>query len=96
MMECQGFMDKVEFDDEAGIFHGEIISTRDVLTFQGKSVSELTRAYRDSIDDYLEFRRERGEVPEKPIPVISWRAFGRNCTASPASQHGSLAKSLNA
>ena len=70
MMECQGFMDKVKFDDEAGIFLGEIISTRDVFTFQGKSVSELTRAYRDSIDDYLEFRRERGEVPEKPIPFI--------------------------
>jgi predicted HicB family RNase H-like nuclease len=66
MMEYKGFMGKVEFDDEAGIFHGEIINTRDVITFQGESVSELTKAFRDSIDDYLAFCDERGEAPEKP------------------------------
>jgi len=35
----KGYMGKVEFDDEAAIFHGEVIDTRDVITFQGKSVS---------------------------------------------------------
>ena len=35
MMEYKGYVGKVEFDDEAGIFHGEVINTRDVITFQG-------------------------------------------------------------
>ncbi|MEX0779206.1 MAG: hypothetical protein WD491_02155 [Balneolales bacterium] len=40
---------------------------RDVITFQGKSVEELEQAFRDSIDDYLEYYRQRGEEPDKPF-----------------------------
>ncbi|MEX2559015.1 MAG: type II toxin-antitoxin system HicB family antitoxin, partial [Pirellulales bacterium] len=58
---------KVEFDDEAGIFHGEVINTRDVITFQGESVPELKKAFQDSVDDYLAFCAKRGEEPEKPF-----------------------------
>ena len=67
MMEYQGYVGKVEFDDEAGIFHGEVLDTRDVITFQGRSVDELTAAFRESIDDYLAFCRQRGEEPDKPF-----------------------------
>lgn len=65
-MEYKGYFTKVEFDDEANIFHGEVINLRDVLTFQGETVNELRKAFKDSIDDYLEFCAERGEDPEKP------------------------------
>ena len=67
MMEHKGYLGKVEFDAEAAIFHGEVINTRDVITFQGESVSELSRAFRDSIDNYLAFCAERGELPDKPF-----------------------------
>src|SRR5207245_4068682 len=49
------------------IFHGEVINTRDVITFQGKSVAELKKAFRDSVEDYLAFCASRGEEPEKPF-----------------------------
>jgi predicted HicB family RNase H-like nuclease len=65
-MEYKGYFAKVEFDDEANIFHGEVINLRDVITFQGKTVKELRKAFKDSVDDYLEFCVERGEDPEKP------------------------------
>ena len=38
VMEYKGYVGKVEFDDDAEIFHGEVLDTRDVITFQGKSV----------------------------------------------------------
>jgi predicted HicB family RNase H-like nuclease len=66
MIEYKGYFAKVEFDDEANIFHGEVINLRDVITFQGQTVDELREAFGDSIDDYLEFCAERGEEPEKP------------------------------
>lgn len=66
MMEYKGYIGKVEFDDEASVFHGEVANTRDVITFQGDNVAELKQAFRDSIDDYLAFCNERGEAPEKP------------------------------
>jgi predicted HicB family RNase H-like nuclease len=31
----KGYIARVEYDDDAGIFHGEVINTRDVITFQG-------------------------------------------------------------
>ena len=66
-MEYKGYVGKVEFDDDAEIFHGEVLDTRDVITFQGKSVGELRQAFRDSIDDYLAFCEQRGESPDKPF-----------------------------
>ncbi|MFH1933546.1 MAG: type II toxin-antitoxin system HicB family antitoxin [Pseudomonadota bacterium] len=65
-MEYKGYFAKVEFDDEANIFHGEVINLRDVVTFQGETVYELRKAFHDSVDDYLEFCAARGEEPEKP------------------------------
>ncbi|MCD6589413.1 MAG: type II toxin-antitoxin system HicB family antitoxin [Candidatus Fermentibacteraceae bacterium] len=66
MMKYKGYVGNVEFDDEADVFHGEVINLRDVITFQGKTVDELRKAFHESIDDYLEFCAERGDSPEKP------------------------------
>ena len=65
VLEYKGYTGRVEFDDEAMLFHGEVIGLRDVVTFQGTSVEELEEAFRDSVDDYLEFCAERGEEPDK-------------------------------
>lgn len=96
MMEYKGYIGRVEFDNEAEIFHGEIINTRDVITFQGKSVAELTKAFRESIDDYLAFCKQRGETPDKPFS-------GQFVTRIPPELHRQLnvaallaGKSLNA
>lgn len=65
-MHCKGYEAIVEYDEDAELFHGEIIDMRDVVTFQGRSVDELKQAFSDSVDDYLAFCAERGEEPEKP------------------------------
>jgi predicted HicB family RNase H-like nuclease len=67
MMTYKGFLATVTFDDDVGIFHGEVANLRDVITCQGQSVDELRKAFRDSVEDYLEFCAERGEEPEKPL-----------------------------
>ena len=67
MMQYKGYTGRVEFDDEADLFHGEVIGLRDVITFQGRTVGEVKKAFRDSVDDYLVFCAKRGEEPEKPF-----------------------------
>ncbi len=66
MMTYKGYRGSVRFDDAAEIFHGEVTGVRDVVTFQGRTVDELKTAFQESIDDYLEFCRSRGEDPDKP------------------------------
>ena len=53
-MTYKGYEGIARFDEEAGMFTGEVINTRDVITFQGKSVAELKRAFQESVEDYLE------------------------------------------
>lgn len=70
MSEYKGYRATVEFNDEAGIFHGEVTHLRDVITFQSTSVDELRAAFRDSIDDYLEWCQSSGKVAEKPTALV--------------------------
>lgn len=67
MMEYKGYIGKVEIDEEAGILYGEVINVRDVITFEGTTVDEIHKAFRESVDDYLDFCAQRGESPEKPF-----------------------------
>ena len=67
MIEYKGYVGKIEYDDEAGIFHGEVINVRDVITFQGESAADLKKAFAESVDDYVSFCKSRGEEPEKPL-----------------------------
>ncbi len=64
-MKYKGYEAIVSFDDDARIFHGEVVGIKDVITFQGLSVDELEQAFYESVDDYLAFCKERGEQPEK-------------------------------
>ncbi|HOU11803.1 MAG TPA: type II toxin-antitoxin system HicB family antitoxin [Anaerolineae bacterium] len=65
-MEYKGYIAHIQFDDEANLFHGEVINIRDVVTFQGETVDELHQAFEDSVEDYLAFCAERKEEPNRP------------------------------
>lgn len=67
ILEYKGYIAKLEIDADAELIHGEVINTRDVITFQAGSIHDLQQAFADSIDDYLEFCAERGEMPDKPF-----------------------------
>jgi predicted HicB family RNase H-like nuclease len=66
MMKYKGYFAEVKnFDEEAGTMHGEVIGLKDVITFQGTTIAELKKAFHDSVNDYLDWCKERGEKPEK-------------------------------
>jgi len=67
MLEYKGYQGTAEFDYGAGIFFGEVVDMRDVITFQGKSVEELEQSFRDSVEEYLKFCEEMGRTPGKPF-----------------------------
>jgi len=55
MMEYKGYIGIVEYDAQAKLFHGDVVNNRDVITFQGTNVTEIETAFRESIDDYLDW-----------------------------------------
>ena len=65
-MEYKGYVAKIEYDEDAEIFFGMVINTRDIISFQGDSVGGLRQAFEDSVNDYLAWCEEDGVKPEKP------------------------------
>ena len=61
-----GYEATIEFDEEAGLFHDEVVNTRDVPTFQGQTLDELKVVFADAIADYIDWCRERGKEPQRP------------------------------
>lgn len=66
-MKYKGYEAAVDFDEDMEMFHGSVINTRDVITFYGRSVTELKKEFKASVDDYLEFCEQRGEEPDRPF-----------------------------
>ncbi len=65
-MSYKGYVAKVEYDDEDGIFFGRIAGIRDGVGFHAESVAELRTAFREAVDDYLETCARAGKEPQKP------------------------------
>jgi predicted HicB family RNase H-like nuclease len=66
MIEYKGYEATIDFDQDEGLFIGTVANIRDVITFHGKDAATLEREMAVSIDDYLEFCRERSIEPAKP------------------------------
>ena len=54
MLEYKGYHAKVSFDEEDGIFIGEVFGINDSLNFHGRSADELTTSFHDCVDNYLD------------------------------------------
>ncbi len=68
MMEYKGYTaGPIEFDPEENTFSGTVSGLRDVIHFEGSTARELARAFRESIDSYLEFCAEQGKQPDRPF-----------------------------
>jgi len=57
----------VEYSEEDQVFHGKIIGDHAFISYEGESLSALIEDFRISVDDYLEFCRERGSKPQLPV-----------------------------
>lgn len=67
MLEYKGYVGALRVEVEDGVIAGRVLGIRDIVTFEGDNVAEATKAFRDSVDEYLAMCRRRGEEPEKPF-----------------------------
>lgn len=62
----KGYIAEIWYEEDDRAFHGHVQGIRDTVHFTGTSPDELSQAFHDSVDDYLDFCRERGVEPQKP------------------------------
>ena len=64
-MDYRGYQGVVHHDGPDGLLYGEVTGIRDVITFQGRSASEVRQAFKDSVDEYLAICSERCREPDR-------------------------------
>ena len=68
MMEYKSYVaGPIDFEPEEKTFSGMVAGLRDVIHFEGETATELERAFRESIDSYLELCAENGQQPDRPF-----------------------------
>jgi predicted HicB family RNase H-like nuclease len=66
-LEYEGYLARIEIDEENSGFHGRLIDIGDIVNFKGRSMAELKREFANSMKVYFAFCKERGEDPEQPF-----------------------------
>lgn len=66
IMKYKGYWAEIRYSDEDECFWGKIEGLKNTsITFEGQTVKELKKDFKDAIDCHLQACKERNEVPEK-------------------------------
>lgn len=66
LMNYKNYSARVEYSDEDGCFIGRIAGISDMVGFHGHSVTELKKAFKDAVEDYLAACAKIGKNPQRP------------------------------
>lgn len=65
MLTYKGYIGHYFFDEKSQLFQGNIANSNDIITFQGRSVSAIQQAFREAVDEYIEWCKQYGKTPHK-------------------------------
>ena len=63
-MQYKGYVGSVEFSEEDGLFCGKVLGIRSLISYEGKSATELLHDFHGAVDDYLESCKAENKKPE--------------------------------
>jgi len=66
-MEYEGYVARIDINEEDDSLHGFVINISDVVNFEGRNMNELRREFAKSMEEYFKFCEERGVEPDKPF-----------------------------
>ena len=66
-LEYKGYRGEVEISPEDKLLCGKVSHIKDLISFEGKTVSELQKNFEAAIDDYLADCKTEGKNPDKPF-----------------------------
>ena len=64
-LKYKGFLGSVAFSEADNVFFGKIEGIDGLVNFEGESVSELTNAFHEAVDDYISYCKKEGIQPHK-------------------------------
>ena len=95
IMKYQGYVARIEYDEDDRIFVGHLAGIKDIVGFHGTSVDELETAFQETVDNYLAISAETGRAAQKPYSgklMLRVSPDAHAAVATTAAAHG---KSIN-
>ena len=66
IMKYRGYWAEIKYSDEDECFCGKVEGLKkDLISFEGETVKELKKDFKDAINSYLQTCKELGKEPEK-------------------------------
>lgn len=65
VLQYKGYYATIHFSTEDETFFGKVMGINDLINFEGESVKELKRSFKEAVDDYLETCKKLNKAPDK-------------------------------
>jgi len=65
IIQYKGYYGSVHYSDEDQVFFGKIEYIRSLVNYEGTTVKNLRRAFKEAVDDYLKLCQNEGIEPDQ-------------------------------
>jgi predicted HicB family RNase H-like nuclease len=69
-MKYKGYTALIEFSDEDGCFVGRVTGINDIVSFDGETVDEIRKNFRDMIEHYIAACAHENRKPNTPTSEV--------------------------
>lgn len=69
MIKYKGYIGFFTFDEKANLFLGNVSNIKDLIIFQGKSIESTRQAFKDAVNEHIEWCKKHGKVLKKPFLI---------------------------
>lgn len=59
-LDYKGYEGSVGYNKEDDVLYGKILDIGDLVNYEGKTLTDLKKAFREAVDDYLQNRLDLG------------------------------------
>ncbi|WP_291857517.1 type II toxin-antitoxin system HicB family antitoxin [Marinilabilia sp.] len=66
-LEYKGYTGSIEYSKEDDLLYGKVLGINGLISYEGKTGSELEAGFKEVVDAYLSDCEEEGVTPEKPF-----------------------------
>jgi len=65
ILNYKGYIATIHYSAEDDILHGKLEGIDDLVSFDGRSIDELKKSFKEAVDDYIKYCKKIGKEPER-------------------------------
>jgi predicted HicB family RNase H-like nuclease len=65
ILQYKDYIASIHYSSADEVFYGKILGIDDLISFEGASVKELKKSFKEAVEDYIQTCKEVGKEPNK-------------------------------